>query len=69
MTTFFEYLVAFSAIPFGLAVSAKATVILSTAALAAMALRRRSAAARHLLWTAALIGTLAVPIVSWIATS
>jgi beta-lactamase regulating signal transducer with metallopeptidase domain len=69
MRTFFDYLIGSSAIPFGLAASTKATVLLLTAALAGMALRRHSAAARHLLWTAALIGALAVPIVSWFVRS
>ena len=48
MRTIFDYLVGSSAIPFGLAASGKATVLLLTAALAGMALRRHSAAARHL---------------------
>jgi beta-lactamase regulating signal transducer with metallopeptidase domain len=69
MSTIFDYLVGSSAIPFGLAASGKATVLLLTAVLAGIALRRHSASARHLVWTAALMGALAVPIVSWIVAS
>ena len=69
MSTFVDYLVGSSAVSFGLTASAKATALLLIAAFCDMALRRHSAAARHLLWTAALIGALAVPIVSWIIAS
>jgi len=56
-------------ISFGLTASAKATVLLLIAVLVGLALRRHSAAARHLLWTAALLGALAVPIVSRVVPS
>ena len=56
MTTFFDDLVGSSAVSFGLTASAKATALLLIAAFGDVALRRHSAAARHLLWTAALIG-------------
>jgi beta-lactamase regulating signal transducer with metallopeptidase domain len=69
MRTIVDYLVGSSAVSFGLRASAKATVLLLIAAFADVALRRHAAAARHLLWTAALIGALAVPIVSWIIDS
>ncbi len=51
-------------ISFGLTASAKATVLLLIAALAGLALRRHSSASRHLLWTVALLGALAIPIAS-----
>jgi beta-lactamase regulating signal transducer with metallopeptidase domain len=69
MGTFLDFIIGSPEIAFGLAASVKATVLLMIAALAAMALRRHSAAARHLVWTAALIGALAVPIVSWFVPS
>jgi HEAT repeat protein/beta-lactamase regulating signal transducer with metallopeptidase domain len=43
---------------------AKATVLLAVAALASLALRRASAASRHLVWTLALVGALLLPILS-----
>lgn len=43
---------------------AKATVLLAVAALASLALRRGSAASRHLVWTLALVGALLLPILS-----
>ena len=46
---------------FGLMASAKATVLLLIAMVVDLAVRRHSAAARHLLWTAALLGALALP--------
>ncbi len=64
MRMLLEQLGGSSGVSFGLSVSAKATVLLTAAALAGLALRRQSAAARHLLWTAALLGALAIPIVS-----
>ena len=44
--------------------SAKALVLLGAAGLASLALRRASASARHLVWTLALLGALAVPALS-----
>ena len=43
---------------------AKATVVLATAGILSFALRRRSAAARHMIWTLALIGVLVLPALS-----
>ena len=42
----------------------KATVLLASAALAGRALRRRSASARHAVWSVALLGLLALPLLS-----
>ena len=42
----------------------KATVLLASAALASVALRRQSAAARHLVWTLALVSAMMVPVLS-----
>lgn len=42
----------------------KASVVLTIAAVAAAALRRASAASRHLVWTCALLAALALPVVS-----
>ena len=42
----------------------KATVPLASAALASVALRRQSAAARHLVWTLALVSAMMVPVLS-----
>lgn len=53
------------AIFFGAVVAGKAAVPLVAAALANMALRRRSAALRHMVWMSALLGSLAVPVLSW----
>ena len=53
-----------SSVLLGLTASSKATLLLLAAALAGLALRRRSAAARHLVYTTALLGALALPIVS-----
>lgn len=47
-----------------LALSLKATVVLGAAALATLVLHRGSAAARHLAWTAALLGVLALPLLA-----
>ena len=47
-----------------LALSLKATVVLAGAARATLAFRRASAAARHLMWSAALLGTLALPLLA-----
>jgi beta-lactamase regulating signal transducer with metallopeptidase domain len=43
----------------------KATILLAVAALLTTALRRRSAAARHLVWTCALLAALALPLLSF----
>ena len=43
---------------------AKATVVFATAGILSFALRRRSAAARHMVWTLALIGVLVLPALS-----
>lgn len=64
MRMFLDHLGGPSWISFGLTAAAKATVLLMTAALAGLILRRHSAAVRHLLWAAALLGALAMPIVS-----
>src|SRR5688572_224721 len=42
----------------------KATVLLALVAIAAHLLRRRSAALRHLLWTFAIVGLVALPVVT-----
>src|SRR4051794_13643886 len=42
----------------------KSTLVLAIAWLAALALRRRSAAARHIVWTAASAALLALPLLS-----
>ncbi len=42
----------------------KATLLFAAAAAAAFALRRRSAAVRHMIWTLALAGVLVLPILS-----
>ena len=44
--------------------TAKATIILASAALTTMVLRRASAASRHLVWTSALVAALALPALS-----
>ena len=44
----------------------KSTLILIAASLAALALGRRSAAARHLVWTAAAAALLALPLLTWL---
>ena len=44
----------------------RVTVLLSAALLVALALRRSSAALRHLVWTLSLVGTLLVPLCSWV---
>lgn len=49
-----------------LAYALKSTLILAVASLAALVLRRRSAAARHLVWTAAAAAILALPLLTWI---
>jgi HEAT repeat protein/beta-lactamase regulating signal transducer with metallopeptidase domain len=43
---------------------AKSTLLLSAAAIASIALRRGSAAARHMVWTLALAGVLVLPVLS-----
>jgi HEAT repeat protein/beta-lactamase regulating signal transducer with metallopeptidase domain len=43
---------------------AKSTLLLSAAGIAAVALRRGSAAARHMVWTLALVGVLVLPVLS-----
>jgi beta-lactamase regulating signal transducer with metallopeptidase domain len=45
-------------------VAAKSTVVLALAWLVAAVLRKRSAAARHLVWTGALVAVLALPLLS-----
>lgn len=47
--------------PVAVSVVVKATVLLAVAGVVSLVLRRRSAAARHLVWTLALAGVLAVP--------
>ncbi|MEX2285133.1 MAG: M56 family metallopeptidase [Gemmatimonadota bacterium] len=47
----------------------KGAVLLSGSALAALLLRRSSAAARHLVWTVGVIGVLVLPPVAWIMPS
>jgi TonB family protein len=49
-----------------LAFAVKSTIILALAALGALGLRRRSAAARHLVWTAAATALLALPLFAWL---
>lgn len=44
----------------------RVTVLLSAALLVALVLRRSSAALRHLVWTLSLVGTLLVPLCSWV---
>lgn len=44
----------------------RVTVLLSAALLVALVLRRASAALRHLVWTLSLVGTLLVPLCSWL---
>ena len=43
----------------------KSTLVLALAWLVALALRRRSAAARHIVWTAAFAALLALPLLSF----
>ena len=43
---------------------AKATILLATAGLCSVVLRRGSAAARHLIWTLALLSALVLPVLS-----
>jgi len=43
---------------------AKATLLLVAASVATMSLRRSTAGARHLVWLAALVGVLALPVLS-----
>ena len=54
----------FPSLPIVLDAIAKASVILAVTALAAAALRRASASARHFVWTLGLLSTLAVPALS-----
>src|SRR5688500_11079293 len=51
-------------LPIVLDAVAKASVILAVTALAAVALRRASASARHLVWSLGLLSALAVPALS-----
>ena len=44
----------------------RVTVLLSATLLVALVLRRSSAALRHLVWTLSLVGTLLVPLCSWV---
>jgi len=44
----------------------RVTMLLLVATLAALVLRRSSAALRHLVWTLSLVGTLLVPLCSWV---
>ncbi len=44
----------------------RVTLLLSAALLVALVLRRASAALRHLVWTLSLVGTLLVPLCSWV---
>jgi beta-lactamase regulating signal transducer with metallopeptidase domain len=50
-------------LPILLDASVKATIVLALAAAATLALRRRSAALRHLVWTAAIVAVLVLPVV------
>ena len=43
---------------------AKATLLFAAAGLASFVLRRRSAAARHMIWTLALLSVLVLPVLS-----
>src|SRR5947209_8632408 len=52
------------AMPILLSAALKSTLVLGAAWLVALALRRRSAAARHLVWTAAAAALLALPMLS-----
>ena len=54
----------FISLPIVLDAVVKASVILAVTALAAVALRRASAAARHLLWSLGLLSALAAPALS-----
>src|ERR1700686_1011173 len=47
-----------------LSAALKGTAVLVAASIAAILLRRRSAAARHLVWTAAFVALLALPLLS-----
>ena len=58
-----------SLLPFLFANALKGTLLLGVAGLAAVQLRRSSAAARHLVWHIGLLGVLALPLVSLIAPS
>jgi len=51
-------------LPFAAATLIKATVLLALVSIAAHLLRRRSAALRHLLWTLAIAGIVALPVLS-----
>jgi TonB family protein len=58
-----------SAAAFLIACAAKATIILGTALLFASVFRRRSAAFRHSIWAAAILGALALPLLALIIPS
>ena len=47
----------------------KGVVLLSASGLAALALRRSSAAARHLVWTIGVVGVLVLPPIAWLMPS
>jgi HEAT repeat protein/beta-lactamase regulating signal transducer with metallopeptidase domain len=53
-----------SFLPFAMGIALKATLLLALAALASLALRRASAALRHLVWGLALGGVVALPIMA-----
>lgn len=55
-----------NALPFLVAYVLKLTVVLAAAALLAVALRRRSSALRHQVWSAALLASLLLPILAWL---
>lgn len=58
-----------SSLPLAVGLLAKATLLLLSAALACLLLRRASAAMRHLVWTAALVGVLFLPLSSAVLPS